>query len=281
MSTYRGPLIGVFLSLLFLFTVSPLLAQFDVQAHCERKANPDLYKLSDMDVGEVLDTRLEYDYWDQDNHASSVLPAEGEPPPRPADGEGDNEELYYWRQEVAAWSCMYGPERAVDGDPSTAWSEGAPGDGDGEMILVRIGESKGAEIWTGFGLSDRLHRRNGRPRELRVHVLQALTGAANQYDLTMGHLVKLAEGEVELKDVNGWQELPLPTFEPIRDRREVETALRTFFEAVPPNLLVPEHLEAPIYLGLEITSVYPGTAYNDTLISEVRTTSPDHDSEEM
>jgi hypothetical protein len=249
---------------------APLSAQFDVQAHCERKANGDLYALSDMEVGEVLDTRLEYDYWHQDGHATSVLPAEGDPPPRPRNP--DEEELYDWQQEVAAWSCMYGPQRIVDGDPTTAWSEGAPGNGEGEILLVRIGQAERVEIWTGFGLSDRLHGRNGRPKRVRVHVLQPLTGAANQYDLTMGFFLKLAEGEEDLKDVNGWQELPLPDYEPLSDRAGVEAALEPFFEDVPPYLLVPEHLGTPIYLGLEILEVYPGTAYEDTLISEVRST---------
>jgi hypothetical protein len=247
---------------------APLFAQFDPQAPCERKANADLYELAEMEAGEILDTRIEYEYRDQDAHATSVLPAEGEPPPRPDDP--DDEDLFYWRQDVSAWSCMYGPERVVDGDPATAWSEGAPGTGEGEVILVLLGRAKGAEIWTGFGLSDRLHRRNGRPKRLRVHILQALTGAANQYDLTMGFFLKLASHEVELKDHNGWQPLPLPDFEPLLRDEAVVDALQTVFEEVPPYLLVPEQLETPIYLGLEILEVYPGTAYQDTLISEVR-----------
>ena len=221
-----------------------------------------------MDEGEILQTRADLEYWRPNGHATSVLPAEGDPPPRP---DTDDEVLLWeWQNEVASWTCMYGPLRAADGDPATAWCEGVEGNGEGEFLLVHIGDSRAAEIWRGFGRSGRLHKRNGRPRGVRVHVLQALSGLAHQYDLEMGHFLKLAEAEAELKDLNGYQPLPLPEFSPVTSRDEVIELLSSLYDEVPDYLPPPDSYIPAVFVAVEILSAYPGSAYEDTLISEVR-----------
>lgn len=221
------------------------------RAPCRRLANGDLYQLSRMLEGDLLDTTLQLMYWDADGHATSILP--------PDSGSTD--------------SCLYGPERAVDGDPMTAWCEGIEGNGEGEVIVVHLGSRpesvREIEIWAGFGRSASLHARNGRPRTIRIHVLQALTGLPNQYDTTMGNFVKLAERIVHLDDLNGYQRVALPSFEPIRDRAAREEILDRHYSEYPPYWLEPV-CGGALFAALEIVEVYPGTSWEDTLISEVR-----------
>ncbi len=246
-------------------------AQMSPPPLCDPGGNPDWHLLFSHQVGDVFETQLEHDYWVPYLHATSILPAEGEPPAAPSGDDPDGEAELAYREALAAWSCMYGPQRAVDGDPKTAWSEGARGNGEGEIIVVHLGSAEDVEIWTGFGLSERLHKRNGRPREVQVYVLQALSGMANQFDLTVGHFLILASATVELDDLNAYQPLILPAFEAVTDFEQRSDLLAPSFEGDVPQWAVnPMPPEESVYLAIEILSVYPGSVYEDTLISEVR-----------
>jgi hypothetical protein len=246
-------------------------AQMTPPPLCEADANPEWMLLSLQKPGAVFETQLEHDYWVPHLHATSILPAEGTPPEAPTGDDPDGEAELSYRQELAEWSCMYGPRQVVDGNPATAWSEGVPGNGEGEVIVVHLGDAVAAEIWTGFGRSERLHKRNGRPRRVRLYVLQALSGMANQFDLTLGHFLVLARETVELDDLNTYQPLPLPAFEVVTDREERIDLLAPFFDGdVPGWALNPMRPVEAVYLAIEILSVYPGSVYEDTLISEVR-----------
>ncbi len=238
---------------------------------CDPDGNPDWRALDSYEIGAVIDTRFEHAYFIPYLHATSILPAEGEQPRRPQDEDADEEAQFMYEQALAEWSCMYGPAQVVDGDPATAWSEGVAGSGEGEIIVVHLGDAVDVDIWTGFGMSERLHKRNGRPREVRVSVLQALSGMANQFDLTVGHLVVLSRGTATLEDVNAYQPLALPAFEVITNRDRLDTLLAPFFDgAVPQWVVNPMEPEESLYLAVEILSVYPGSVYEDTLISEIR-----------
>ncbi|MFP4552103.1 MAG: hypothetical protein ACLFNT_14950, partial [Spirochaetales bacterium] len=114
-------------------------------------------------------------------------------------------------------------------------SEGARGAGEGEVVIVHIGDATRLEIWAGFGRSERLHKRNGRPRAIRLYVLQALSGMANQFDLTVGHFVVLARETIELEDVNAYQQLRLPAFTVVSDLEECIDLLQPFFEGEVPE----------------------------------------------
>ncbi|MFP4378026.1 MAG: NADase-type glycan-binding domain-containing protein [Spirochaetales bacterium] len=202
---------------------------------CEPSGNPEWSLLSLQRPGSVLATKLEHDYWIPYLHATSILPAEGEAPASPTGDDLDGDAEYAYRQVLAEWSCMYGPQSIVDGDPATAWSEGARGAGEGEVVIVHIGDATRLEIWAGFGRSERLHKRNGRPRAIRLYVLQALSGMANQFDLTVGHFVVLARETIELEDVNAYQQLRLPAFTVVSDLEECIDLLQPFFEGEVPE----------------------------------------------
>lgn len=253
-------------------TCSFAFAQMTPTPRCDSGGNSDWHALSSYKIGTVFDTQLEHDYRIPHLHATSILPAEGEPPQPPSGEDSDGEAQRSYHQALSKWSCMYGPEQVVDGNPATAWSEGAPGNGEGELLVVHLGAVEKVDIWTGFGRSERLHTRNGRPRKVRLYVLQALSGMANQFDLTVGHMVILTRATAELADVNTYQPLPFPQFDVITDRRRRETLLAPFFEGeVPQWTINPMAPDESIYLAIEILSVYPGSVYEDTLISEVRT----------
>jgi hypothetical protein len=88
----------------------------------------------------------------------------------------------------------------------------------------------------------------------------------------MGHFIKLAETEVELNDLNGYQPLPLPEYSPAASRAEVIELLSSLYEEVPEYLPPPDTYIPAVFIAVEILSVYPGAAYEDTLISEIKPT---------
>lgn len=143
-----------------------------------------------------------------------------------------------------AWTCNYSAERANDGKPETAWCEGAKGNGVGEVLIARVRAGGPVELWAGLGKSAKLHAANARPRKVNVYVLEATSKAAHQSGMGYGQVRVVARGEVELKDVNGYQDLNLPAYQ-----------------------ANPE--AAATFVALEVVSVYPGKQYEDLCISEL------------
>lgn len=149
------------------------------------------------------------------------------------------------------WTCQYLPERVRDDDSTSAWCEGVEGDGVGEVLFFPAGYYQdrlggtyassrltGLRIWVGFGKSPALFRANGRPRELQVTIARKRPFAGGD-----SVEVQIADQRtVELQDLDGWQDVPLP---------EVR------FD------------ESFSFLALEIRSVYAGTRYHDTCISGI------------
>ncbi|QSQ18873.1 hypothetical protein JY651_26310 [Pyxidicoccus parkwayensis] len=130
----------------------------------------------------------------------------------------------------------YLPLYVADDDPATAWVEGAKGRGEGESLEwwgPSLTKAKTFRVFlrNGFQKSDKLFRANARPRKVKLEPLaQGETGAQ-----TTGKAL-----ETELKDVQGWQEVRLP---------------------------VPAQVQG---VRLTLVSTYPGTAYDDTCLSDLR-----------
>lgn len=130
----------------------------------------------------------------------------------------------------------YLPLYAADDDASSAWVEGAPGPGLGESLLFtgpRLKQAKELKVFirAGYQKSMALFRANHRPKDVRLEPLRFDSGAPQ------------AAGEpvaVTLADQVGWQEFTLPvsgTWDSLR---------------------------------LVLVSVYPGSTYDDTCVSDVR-----------
>ena len=206
-------------------------------------------------------------------------------------------------------TCSYSPVRLVDGNPQTGWVEGTQGVGIGAEVVVpalfdpvsyydsqpgREGRwvetepldlSKPVRIWAGYGRSPKLFAANGRPKRLRVTVLRLRRGEIDGHDATgcsHSHYEKpvvVAAHEVELLDHNGYQELPLPEYrvehylqypmewlsmdgsERAIHQRQVDAGQAQPFQR--------ELTEYVYVLKLTLLDIYPGTHYEDTVISEV------------
>ncbi|MCP3061801.1 hypothetical protein LXT21_23745 [Myxococcus sp. K38C18041901] len=130
----------------------------------------------------------------------------------------------------------YLPLYVADDDPATAWVEGVKGRGEGASLEwwgPALTKAKRYRIFVrnGYQKSAKLFKANARPRKVRFEPLvQGETGAR-----TTGLPL-----EVELIDVQGWQEVRLP---------------------------VPATVEG---VRLTLVTTYPGSKYEDTCLSDLR-----------
>jgi hypothetical protein len=144
---------------------------------------------------------------------------------------------------------MYGAQSAQDGSLQSAWVEGVDGNGEGEVVLIRIDPSSPLELWNGFQRSRDLFAKNGRVKEAELFVLETERVEPTQFDVFFQGLHVVAQSRLLLKDVWGPQPQPLPRYQPqaTDDDRPQAT-----------------------FLAIRILSVYPGSKYTDTAITEVR-----------
>ena len=153
-------------------------------------------------------------------------------------------------------SCWYGPTNLVDSNEKTSWCEGADGDGEGEIVLVPYKDGSSLEVRNGFGKSAKGFAANGRIQKARIH----LVGAGWVPPMVNGQsdLPVLGSHEVTLQDTRDWQTVATPDWAP----RE------NFNPDRPKNWPLPE--QKPSFVAIEIISVYAGTKWQDTCLSEVR-----------
>jgi hypothetical protein len=243
----RATLLTVVLAL----PAGPLRAQeVDPRAACVDRFNPTIRGLFEQSNPQAL-ARLA---GDSVSWATSSLAPSGTPPAAP--GAGANRAARRRHENAMMdWRCQYAASRIRDGDTTTAWCEGVPGDGVGEIAVFQTTAEEGPptlEIWTGYGKSESVFRANNRPRQIRVWALRF------EVDVEMEDgpgKVEFANPRpagsrlVELQDLNGWQPLPLPDL-----------------NRVP----APDKALLDVLVGVEIRSVYPGSRFTDTCISEIR-----------
>ena len=242
-------IVGV-LMVLSLVSTLPIYSQEDDSPHCDEEGgftNSSL-KLLFSKERDSIDIFLSDHPFAGGLSTSILIPESGKPIHRPNEPEYSLDEAGY-NERYKRWSCKYSPDKAWDKNPATAWVEGAKGHGIGEILLVTGGLDlrKEIEIWGGYGKSKTLYKANNRPKKLRV----ALTQTEDSPDMAqvgMHHsgLKIVSENIVELKDVNGFQRLPIKK-------------IRKVAKGFPGEFLV-----------LEILEVYEGSKYQDTAISEIR-----------
>nr|WP_319776204.1 hypothetical protein [uncultured Sphaerochaeta sp.] len=233
----RSGLIIYFLLDLYLFaqvseTTTPCdcKSEFELLSWIKSGTIPELF-LADFNIGS-------YQNW-----SSSVLCPGGNPPAYVSDEEDD---LGLVQLNYAEWSCKYSAFSAMDNDPKTAWCEGVDGAGIGEILLVQINTHKDLYIWSGYGKSEKLFKANNRPRKIKLYYLQTSElPEAVQTGIGFSNIKLVETIDFELKDQNGYQSIPSVTAN--ADEGE--------FTAT--------------FLAVEIVSVYKGTIYDDTCISEI------------
>lgn len=156
-------------------------------------------------------------------------------------------------------NCQYGPAMARDHfippppalhvPQSTAWCEGVKGHGIHEILLIPIQSGVPLEIWAGFGKSPTLFAANSRPKNITLSVLEATMVAADPVPSEIvGQTKLLSSMDHTLLDFDGYQILPVP---------KVEVASN-----------------ARLFLALTIRTVYPGSQFEDTCVSDVRVRPP-------
>lgn len=93
----------------------------------------------------------------------------------------------------------YHPSYALDGNPKTAWVEGVEGNGEHERLTIPFSALESARavrlrIRNGYQKSESLLAANAAPKDVRVHVLDAVGRGVTHKDVT-------------LERVMGWQEV--------------------------------------------------------------------------
>ncbi len=212
-------------------TQAGLFAQEYTANPCKKFTNSEVKK--SLKPGKVLNG-LRYNYLkdsDAVNWSSSFLKPDGRKPK--SKGKAYDE-----------YTCKYSAFSAFDRDTKTAWSEGAKHDGIGEILIVNINPSKQVSIFAGFGRSKSLFKKNNRPKKVRVYLLEGeLTGEYDARGEEYGKIKVVAAHEIILKDLFGFQKLSIP---------QGKTS------------------DGISLIAIEILSVYKGTKYSDTLISEIK-----------
>ncbi len=227
------------------FIAAPALgAQIRILDPPTGKGSPDLKALQ---IGQVLADRI----WDEGKHqdawCTSFLAAEGKVPTPKHPGSVDEVEQMQDNEEYLAWADMYCPLSLRDGKLGTAWVAG--GKGIGETVMFPADASKGLQIYSGFQRSESLFKKNSRPQGIRVFALSAREDVG-QYGSRFGDIHVLASRDSRLEDRMGPQALALPDFALPAKRDSDYSRIVTL-------------------VAIQIQSVYAGTSYADTCISDV------------
>lgn len=166
----------------------------------------------------------------------------------------------------------YGMRRVFDGDRYTGWSEGADGDGVGEVLWLQVPE--GADtlaVINGFARSLNLFQKNNRVKELEARLYYALLPEMMISELGPTYL-KTATGmstTLRLEDSPELEIYPLD-FDWARVAAGYERVTAAYPDFAARDGLPPRLQDRTYLLRLEIRDVYTGTAWNDTCLTELR-----------
>lgn len=221
--------------------------------------------LKNMKVGDILEKEYISCFGGKNDAvlASSWLAAEGTPPkklqPYEKDENGDSWDEYEidWanNNRYDTWTEMYGPGKCFDGKTDTAWCEGVAGDGIGEIVIAWVDVKRPVRIWTGFGKSQKTWETNNRPKDIKIFIIQG--EVVGQSVNGPNYKMKvIGEKKLTLKDINDWQPLDLGEY------NEIDVGYYKKLDSY-------ELQKSNTFIAVQILSVYPGTKYKDTLISEI------------
>ncbi|MEE4214266.1 MAG: hypothetical protein V2I34_04320 [Bacteroidales bacterium] len=174
----------------------------------------------------------------------------------------------------------YGGHSLFDDDTTTAWVEGAEGQGTGEFIIFRAGENFPEKliIHSGYQKSDRLFRMNSRPHTLIVSLYAGFYLEGDDTEIASRYRLRSITGTkvLELGDTMGAQTFNIP-FDEDKLMQAKDTLESLFVEDFRKEI---ENLQAlcptcdPIprfsfFIRLEIQDVYQGSQWADNCISEI------------
>jgi hypothetical protein len=162
----------------------------------------------------------------------------------------------------------YGMQTLFDSDPATGWSEGVDGPGIGEVLWIGLDE--GADhllVRNGFARTARLFAMNNRVKELDVSLWRGVLPEGMVSEWTARYVLTPVSPErsIQLRDTWELQEVALPVVSaPVTDALPAGYAAYAQTEGLPPAVQ-----EQRLFVRLEISSVFPGTRWDDTCLTEV------------
>ena len=187
--------------------------------------------------------------------------------------------------EIEVYKRIYSPQYILDTYIESAWKDGVEGDGIGEVVIIPcdfLDCTKKIEIFTGFARTKDLWFENNRPRNIKLFILKSerIIPNPNLYTIDTDYICEditvIDEQYATLKDVYNWQEISidkskLPTNDRLEERlKECKMSRKTDPSLVDNFICSKYHSNYYYFLGIQILSVYEGTKYQDTCISEVR-----------
>jgi hypothetical protein len=173
----------------------------------------------------------------------------------------------------------YGVHNLFDNDPATAWVEGVKGYGTGEYFIMDLGYAlpEKLSIRNGYQKSESVFRKNSRVKSAEITLFVGFHISGEVTEIAEIYKVKQAGSGnvVELKDKMGIQEIALPyDIKAIfRERADHTEEFRNVYRERMDEVKIydPENM-TPVYLHyflkFEIKAVYPGSAWDDTCISD-------------
>ncbi len=166
----------------------------------------------------------------------------------------------------------YGMHTLFDGDTYTGWSEGVSGNGVGETLWLRVPQGTDTlALINGFARSGRLFQKNNRIKELEFSLYYALLPEAMVTELGPVYCITPASDTqvIQLKDSPELETYSLDfDWEGIAgsyDRVAGRYPAYAEQEGLPPSLQNRDYL-----LKMEIQSVYSGSTWNDSCVTELR-----------
>lgn len=161
----------------------------------------------------------------------------------------------------------------IDKDIKTAWVEGVKGDGIGEYILIATPEeTRTINIFSGYGQNLSLFNKNNRPEKIRLSYFLGIEDTfPDQYSSYFKAVKYADEYVITLNDTIALQHFVFPFRDMERLTAFKKRCLEDFKNAghrkdMPPP---PEPLQVKWILKIEILTVYKGSKWDDTCISEI------------
>lgn len=174
----------------------------------------------------------------------------------------------------------YGAHNLYDNNPATAWVEGIKGHGEGQYIIIGLGEFFPDELllYSGYQKSESLFDKNSRPKTIKLSFYTGFNMSGDASEIAIFYrLQQIGSGKtIILEDKMGSQEIELP-FSPAKAsvfKEEMKMSFKSDFredleerKKLCPSC--PEDLKFSYFVKIEIIEVYPGSQWDDTCISDI------------
>jgi hypothetical protein len=177
-----------------------------------------------------------------------------------------------WEGEIGP----YTPGNLYDNNPATAWVEGVKGYGSGQYFIADLGYRLPGkiEIRNGYQKSQSLFKKNSRVKNAKISLLAGFHLPGDVTEIAEAYTVnQIGVGKVvTLSDMMGLQEISLPVDKKtaFKERADLTKEFKIDFRERLDDLLEYDTpMQLHYFLKFEIIDVYPGSAYDDTCISDI------------